>query len=81
MIEPEKRGYGPLSAPRMSRFYRSLAEPLRLTSIYALDSDTVFVRYRFATRYGGVCQGAANVTTTHRGGQTLIRAIRAYNGC
>jgi hypothetical protein len=81
MIEPEKRGYGPLSGTRMSRFYRSLAEPLRLTSLYALSPDTVFVRYRFATSGGGVCQGAANVITSQRGGQTFIRAIRAYNGC
>jgi hypothetical protein len=81
MIEPEKRGYGPLSGARMSRFYRSLAEPLRLTSLYALSPDTAFVRYRFATRGGGVCQGAANVITSRRGGQTFIRAIHAYNGC
>jgi hypothetical protein len=81
LIEPEKRGAGPLSGPQMSRYYASLAEPLHLTSIYALDPDTVFVRYRFTTQSGGVCEGAANVITSQRGGQTFIHAIRAHNGC
>ena len=65
----------------MSRFYASLAEPLHLTSIYALDPRTVFVRYRFTTQEGGVCEGAANVITSQRGAQTFIHAIRAQNGC
>jgi hypothetical protein len=81
MIDPEKRGSGALSGARMSRFYASLREPLRLTSMYPLAPDTVFVRYRFTTRRGAVCLGAANVITATRGGHLFIRAIRARNGC
>ncbi len=81
LVEPEKRGAGPLSAAAMSRFYGALAEPLRLTQIYTLDPATVFVRYRFVTRGGRACRGAANVVTTERDGQILVRGIRAYNGC
>jgi hypothetical protein len=81
MIEPEKRRYGPLSGAQMSRFYGSLREPLRLTSMYPLAPDTIFVRYRFTTRGGGVCVGAANVITAQRGGRLFIHAIRAYKGC
>jgi hypothetical protein len=81
MIEPEKRRSGALSGAQMTRFYRSLREPLRLTSMYPLAPDTVFVRYRFVTQSGGVCLGAANVTTTTRGGHLFIHAIHAHNGC
>ena len=81
LVEPEKRDAGPLSAAEMSRFYGALAEPLRLTQIYPLDPATVFVRYRFVTRGGRACRGAANVVTTERDGQILVRGIRAYNGC
>jgi hypothetical protein len=81
LIAPEKRRSGPLSGAQMSRFYASLREPLRLTSMHPLGPDTVFVRYRYANRDGAVCLGAADVTTTTRGGHLFIRAIRAQNGC
>ncbi|MBA3811857.1 MAG: hypothetical protein H0X27_09515, partial [Caulobacteraceae bacterium] len=81
LVDPEKRVAGPLSAGEMTRFYSSLRQPLRLTQIYPLDESTVFVRYRFVTRGTRHCLGAANVMTTQRGGRTLVRGIRAFNGC
>jgi DnaJ domain len=81
LVEPEKRETGPLSADRITRFYSALRSPLRLTSIYPLDPSTIFVRYQFGTASGQVCTGAANVTTTRRADQVLIRGIRAYSGC
>lgn len=81
LVEPEKRDRGPLSAQRITRFYSSLREPLRLTSIYPLDPSTIFVRYQFVTTDGRTCTGAANVATTRRSDEVLIRGIRAYSGC
>ncbi|HEX4740069.1 MAG TPA: J domain-containing protein [Caulobacteraceae bacterium] len=81
LVEPERRDKGPLSAQRMTRFYSSLRSPLHLTSIYPLDPSTIFVRYQFTTADGRICTGAANVATTRRTDQVLIRGIRAYSGC
>jgi hypothetical protein len=81
LVEPERRGTGPLSAQRITRFYSSLRSPLKLTSIYPLDPSTIFVRYQFVTTDGRTCTGAANVATTRRSDQVLIRGIRAYSGC
>ncbi|MEO7027373.1 MAG: hypothetical protein ABI056_07455, partial [Caulobacteraceae bacterium] len=81
LVTPEKRGGGPLSAPAMTRFYSSLRRPLRLMQLYPLDDSTVFARYRFVSADGRRCFGAANVTTTQRGGVMLVRGIRVYNGC
>ena len=81
LVEPERRDKGPLSAQRMTHFYSSLRSPLRLTSIYPLDPSTIFVRYQFTTADGRICTGAANVATTRRTEQVLIRGIRAYSGC
>ena len=80
-VVPEKRAEGALSARRMSRFYSSLRRPLRIITAYPLDERTVFVRYEFVAPGGGVCVGAANVVTAQRDGQTLVRGIRALNGC
>ncbi|MBV8684865.1 MAG: J domain-containing protein [Caulobacteraceae bacterium] len=81
LVEPERRAAGPLSPQRITRFYSSLREPLKLTSIYPLDPSTIFVRYQFVTQDGRICTGAANVATTRRNDQVLIRGIRAYSGC
>jgi hypothetical protein len=81
LVEPERRTTGPLSAQRITRFYSSLRSPLKLTSIYPLDPSTIFVRYQFVTTDGRTCTGAANVATTRRSDQVLIRGIRAYSGC
>jgi hypothetical protein len=81
LVEPTKRGAGPLSAQHITRFYSSLRQPLKLTSIYPLDPSTIFVRYQFVTADGRTCTGAANVATTRRNDQVLIGGIRAYSGC
>ena len=81
VVVPEKREDGPLSAGELTRFYSSLRAPLRLTQIDPINDDTVFVRYQFVTSDNRLCSGSATVRTTHRNGDTLVRGIRASDGC
>ncbi len=78
-IVPEKR-VGNYSPAALTRYYGAMAAPLQLASAN-VTGDVVAVRYRFATAGGRVCDGAANVVTTTRGGATLIARIEALNGC
>lgn len=79
-VIPEKTRTGPFSPKALSRFYGSLAEPLRLQSVKALGADRFAVRYTF-TSTAGRCDGRATVTTTKREGRNYVRSIRADNGC
>jgi hypothetical protein len=81
VVVPEKRQEGPLSAGELTRFYSSLRAPLRLTRLDPINDDTVFVRYQFVTPDDRLCSGSATVSTSHRDGDTLVRGIRAFNGC
>ena len=81
VVVPEKRAEGPLSAGELTRFYSSLRAPLRLTQIDPINDNTVFVRYQFVTADNRLCSGSATVATARRDGDTLVRAIRAFNGC
>ncbi|WP_076999956.1 hypothetical protein [Variovorax sp. KK3] len=75
-ITPGRRGVGPYDEVRMSTFYRSFKEPLRLQSVRQIDADRVEARYSYrATRTP--CQGVAIVETERVMDQTLIRRIRA----
>lgn len=79
-VIPEKTLKGPFSAEAMTRFYGSLAEPLRLLSVEPDGPARFQVRYRFRSA-GGVCDGRATVTTVTRDGRHFIRSIKAGNGC
>ncbi|RST56220.1 hypothetical protein EJI01_05555 [Variovorax sp. MHTC-1] len=76
IVVPAKRGIGPFHEANMSRFYRSLREPLVVRSIRAIDENRVEARYRYrATKTP--CEGLAIVETQSVRQQTLIRSIRA----
>ncbi|MBT2305242.1 hypothetical protein J7E70_33095 [Variovorax paradoxus] len=76
IVVPAKRGVGPFHEANMSRFYRSLREPLVVRSIRAIDENRVEARYRYrATKTP--CEGLAIVETQSVRQQTLIRSIRA----
>ena len=81
MVVPEKRSSGPLSSSELERYYSALREPLRVVQIRPVGLTKVFVRYEFVSPAGEYCSGAADVDTTIRGDQTLVRRIRALNGC
>jgi hypothetical protein len=78
-VVPEKRA-GNYSAAALSRYYGSMVQPLHLVSATAAG-NVVAVRYTFTDANGRACNGAANVTTTSRGGVQLISTIQALNGC
>jgi hypothetical protein len=78
-VVPEKRS-GNYAPAALSRYYGSMAQPLQLLSATVAGS-TVAVRYTFTAANGRVCNGAANVFTTNRGGVQLISSIQALNGC
>jgi hypothetical protein len=78
---PEKRGRGNYSAAAMQRFYGSLPRRLALRSVEPLGPDTLRVRYDFATRGGGTCDGHAIVSVRPTPAGTYINAIRALSGC
>jgi hypothetical protein len=76
IVVPAKRGVGPFHEASMSRFYRSLKEPLVVRSIRAIGENRVEARYRYrATKTP--CEGLAIVETQSIRQQTLIRSIRA----
>ena len=79
-VVPEKRIGRIYSPDAISRFYGRLPEPLRIENIVPLDRGSYRVAYRYATGRSR-CEGTAIVNVTNRGGQTLIRSIRALNGC
>ncbi|MEJ8853396.1 hypothetical protein WKW79_02380 [Variovorax robiniae] len=76
LVTPAKRGIGPFSEAGMSKFYRSLRDPLALRSVRALGNGKVEARYRYRARTG-TCEGTAIVQTEAIGDKTLIRSIRA----
>jgi hypothetical protein len=80
-VIPEKRRSGPFSARAMTRFYGSLAEPLKLIDVETIAPDEVRARYTFASSASSRCDGVAIVRTQNRRGQPLISSIKALNGC
>jgi hypothetical protein len=78
-VVPEKRA-GNYAPAALTRYYGSMTQPLRLVSATAAGR-VVAVRYTFTDANGRACNGAANVSTTNRGGVQLISAIQALNGC
>jgi hypothetical protein len=79
-IIPEKRVSGPFSADEMTKFYGSLAEPLRLINVASAGDNKYQASYTFRTR-SKACDGAAIVSLTRRGSELLIESIRALKGC
>lgn len=80
MVVPEKRSSRAFSPQAISRFYRPLAEPIRLTNVTPLAHGAYRVSYRYSTGRSR-CNGSAVVSVTNRNGRGLIRSIRALNGC
>jgi hypothetical protein len=79
-VIPEKRSGGAFSPEAITRFYRGLPEPVRLTRISQVRPGVYSVSYRYAAGRSR-CAGSAVVSLANRGGQDLIRSIRALNGC
>ena len=80
-VIPEKRLAGAFAPQNITRFYSSLAQPLRLTSVQALGQEVYEARYNFVDNSGRHCDGRAVVTTIQRNGSALIAEIKALNGC
>ena len=76
VITPEKRGIGPYNPQGMSKFYRSLREPLVVQSIRRINSHVVEARYVYRAAKT-LCEGTARVTTEFVPPTTVIRSIRA----
>jgi hypothetical protein len=79
-VVPEKRSSGPYSSGAMTRFYGGLAEPIQLLGVTPAGAGRYRVRYHYSAGRSS-CSGSAIVGVTNRGGQDLIRSIRALNGC
>ena len=81
LVVPERRASGPYAPGSISRFYGSLAEPIRLLSATGAGGGDVEVRYRYRKPNGAACDGRAVVTTRSDGGAPLIARIKPLNGC
>lgn len=81
MVIPEKRGKGPFNEQAIREFYRAMSIPLKLTSTYLSDQDTVRVSYEYRTHKGQQCRGRADVHTVYAYGRTLISRIKALDDC
>lgn len=79
-VVPEKRSSAAFSPAAISRFYGRLPEPIRLTQVVPLAGGAYRVSYRYSAGRSH-CAGSAIVRVVEQGGSTLIRSIRALNGC
>jgi hypothetical protein len=77
LVIPAKRGIGPFNELEISRFFRSMQEPLVVENIQQVSNDVVNVRYRYKKDSSKFCAGSANVTTNFVYGKTLIAKIKA----
>jgi hypothetical protein len=80
LVIPQKRA-GNYAPAALSNYYGRMVQPLQLQSSSMTGPNTVYARYTFVAPGGRACNGAANITTTQIGGQTLIASIQALNGC
>jgi hypothetical protein len=80
-VVPEKRSTGPFAPLNITRFYRSLTRPLKLTSVEAVGRGTYEARYSFIDKSGRSCDGRSIVTTIERDNSELIWGVKALNGC
>ncbi|WP_292119491.1 hypothetical protein [Mesorhizobium sp.] len=81
LVVPEKRGIGPFNEASIHSYFGGLSSPLQLQAISRRGADKVAVAYTYARADGSACKGKAEVETTYKYGKTLIRKIRAVNGC
>lgn len=79
-VVPEKTKSGPFSPGRISAFYGSLPQPLKLVDIRPLSEGEAEVRYQYRSK-ASECDGKAIVRTIIRGGRAFIASIEAVNGC
>jgi hypothetical protein len=81
LIAPEAREQGPLSAERIRRFTSGVRQPIRVTSLRAVDDTTVSVRYQYVSPSNKLCDGTADVATAPRGARVMITGIHATYDC
>jgi len=81
LVIPEKRTKGAFAAPEITRFYSSLARPLRLVGTTPSSVNVVEVQYQYASPQGRPCQGRAVVNLVVRGDELLIDSIQAREHC
>lgn len=76
LVVPEKRGSGPFNEQRISQFYGSMKQPLRVVSVSQINDEKVEVKYTY--RYSSyTCEGVAMVTVRNYLGRLLISKIKA----
>jgi hypothetical protein len=80
-IIPEKRLIGAFAPQNMTRFYSTLALPLKLVSVENVGQGMYEARYNFVEKLGRHCDGRSVVTTIHRNGSELIAGIKSLSGC
>jgi hypothetical protein len=80
LVIPAKR-VGNYAPAALTRYYGALLQPLQVTAIQQTAPGVVTVRYAYVAAGGRACNGAAIVHTVQAGGQALISAIQAPNGC
>jgi hypothetical protein len=80
-VVPERRASGPYSPEAISRFYASLAEPLRVVSVRPLGGSDVEARYRYRKGSGAICDGVSVATVSSTAAGTFIARIKPLNGC
>ena|SRR6266851_3454508 len=81
LVIPEKRLKGPFAASEITKFYSSLARPLRLVETTPSNVNIVEVQYQYASPDGRPCQGKAVVNLVGRGDELLIESIQASDHC
>ncbi len=81
LVVPERRTSGPFAPEAISRFYSTLAEPLRLVSVRSLGGDAVEARYRYRKPSGVACDGASVATVVRSTAGAFISRIKPSNGC
>jgi hypothetical protein len=81
LVVPERRASGPYAPDSIRRFYASLPEPLRLTSVRSLGVSDVEAHYRYRKGSGAICDGASVATVSRTGAGTFIARIKPLNGC
>lgn len=80
-VVPAKRRGGPFSPGELSRFFGSLATPLRVVAVAEVEPFVFRVRYTYEASRSARCDGEALVETVRQDGTYLISGIRALSRC
>ncbi len=79
-IVPEKRQLAAFSPEALTRYYGSMASPIRLIDITQHSANSYLVHYRYSAKTR-TCDANATITTESRDGRNFIQAIRPMEGC